>query len=295
MTDRTRRTLRIAGVAAAAGALVLSGCSAGGDAEGERAIRMPVVSGWAEGVAAAELWKAVLEEEGYDVELEYADIAAVYTGLANGDYDVYLDTWLPVTHASYMEQFGDDLVDLGVWNSEGVNTIAVNADAPIDSLAELADNADLFGNEIIGIEAGSGLSTMVQESVVPAYGLEDMELTLSSTPAMLAALQSATDAGENVVVTLWNPHWAYDAYPVKTLDDPEGALGGNESMHAMGATSFEEDFPEPFQWISDFEMDTETMNSLQSAMFFEYDGDDYGPILEDWIAENREWVDALTS
>ena len=70
-------------------------------------------NGWDEGVAASELWKAMLTEQGYDVTLEYADPAPVYCGLASDDYDVTLDTWLPITHADYVEEYGDDIVDLG--------------------------------------------------------------------------------------------------------------------------------------------------------------------------------------
>jgi hypothetical protein len=63
---------------------------------------------------------------------------------------------LPTTHEAYLEQYGDDVTELGVWNTEGRNTIAVNADAPIDWLEELAENADLFDNKIVGTDPGAG-------------------------------------------------------------------------------------------------------------------------------------------
>jgi glycine betaine/proline transport system substrate-binding protein len=47
-------------------------------------------------------------------------------------------------------------------------------------------------------------------------------------------------------------------------------------------------------WISNFTMPTDTLASLENAMFNEYSGDDYAPIKK-WIAENQEWVDSLTS
>ena len=49
----------------------------------------------------------------------------------------------------------------------------------------------------------------MEDDVIPTYGLEDMEFLTSSTAAMLSELKSATDKGENVVVTLWEPHRAY--------------------------------------------------------------------------------------
>jgi len=302
----TKRKHLATGIAlAGASALVLAGCSsdsgdsgsdAGGDTSGaDRAIELAVFNGWDEGIAASYLWEAILTEQGYDVELTYADVAPVYAGLAGGDFDLVLDTWLPVTHADYMEEYGDDLEDLGAWNDEAALTIAVNEDAPIDSLTELAENADAFGNEIVGIEPGSGLMRITSEEVVPGYGLEDMNLIESSTPAMLAELQSATDAGENIVVTLWRPHWAYDAFPIKDLEDPDGLLGGAESIHSVASTSFATDFPDVHQWISNFTMDSATLYSLENAMFNEYEGDDYLPVVQEWISENQDWVDSLTS
>lgn len=291
----------------AAAALTLAGCSAGGgDTDGgdtggsdeaatQDNVTIAVFNGWDEGVAASFLWKAVLEDNGYTVDLEYADPAPVYLGLTTDDYDLTLDTWLPLTHADYMEEYGDKLVDLGPWNEDAVLTLAVNDDAPITSLAELAENADLFGNEIVGIEAGAGITDITENAVIPGYGLDDMNFTVSSTPAMLAELKAATDAGENIVVTLWRPHWAYNAFPIRDLEDPEGFLGDSEKIHAVGSNNFDTNLPEVAEWIRNFEMPSDLLYSLEDAMFGDYDGDDYEPIVRDWMAQNQEFVDGLTS
>lgn len=286
--------------APAAAAIALTGCTTADDTGNEGgesmgSITLAVFNGWDEGIATSELWKVVLEEEGYDVTLEYADVAPLFAGLSTGDYDFTTDVWLPGTHASYIDEFGEDIVDLGAWNDESKLTVAVNEDAPIDSLAELADNADAFGNQIVGIEPGAGLTEAMNESVIPTYGLEGMEFTTSSTAAMLTELEAATNAGENVVVTLWEPHWAYGAYPIKNLDDPEGALGGTESLHSYGRTGFADDFPEVAEWLGNFQMDLETLYSLENLLFVENDTDDYGPLVEQWISENQAYVDGLTS
>jgi glycine betaine/proline transport system substrate-binding protein len=282
--------------------LALAGCAAAGPAEtvgngndDTKAINLAVFNGWDEGIAASELWKAILDEKGYDVELSYADAAPVFLGLSEDDYDLTLDVWLPDTHAAYLDEYGDDISDLGAWNEESKLTIAVNEDAPIDSLAELAENADLFNNEIIGIEPGAGLTAAVEDRVIPGYGLEGMDFTTSSTAAMLTALTKATDAGENIVVTLWEPHWANAEFPIKTLEDPEGTLAELESLHAFGRADFATDYPQVTEWLADFEMDLDTLYSLEQAMFVDYDGTDYAPIVEKWIEDNQEYVDSLTS
>ncbi|WP_104084273.1 glycine betaine ABC transporter substrate-binding protein [Cryobacterium sp. Y11] len=280
--------------------LALAGCApatevatvSNGD---QQDMSLAVFNGWDEGVAVSELWKAILDEKGYNVELEYADVASVYEGLSTGDYDLTMDIWLPDTHGEYLEKYGDEITDLGAWNNESKLTIAVNEDAPIDSLAELAENAELFGNQIVGIEAGAGLTAATEDRVIPSYGLEGMEFTTSSTAAMLTELKAATDAGENVVVTLWEPHWAYGSFPIKNLEDPEGTLESVESLHSFGSADFSEKFPEASGWIEGFEMELEMLYTLEEAMFVDYDGSDYAPIVAQWIEDNQEYVDGLSS
>ena len=284
----------------AATVLALSACTAGSADEAlengdGKNLTVAVFNGWPEGEAASYLWKHVLEEKGYDVEFEYADAGPVFAGLSTGDYDVAFDGWLPTTHQTYLDRYGDDLVDLGAWNDEASLTIAVNEDAPIDSLDELAANADAFGNRIVGIEPGAGLTEQTQNEVIPGYGLDDMEYLTSSTPAMLAELTAAVDAGENIAVTLWRPHWAYDEFPLKDLADPQGALGSAESIHSIGSASFEEEFPVLAGWVKDFSLDSEKLYSLENAMFNEGSEDDYDEIVERWSTENQEYVDGLTA
>jgi len=263
------------------------GASAGGT------ITVGVHNGWPEGEAVSYLWAHILEEQGYTVELEYADAGPVFTALAQGDLDINFDTWLPITHEDYLEQYGDSWVDLGAWNDEASLTIAVNDDAPIESLTELADNADAFGNQIVGIESGAGLTRITQDEVIPTYGLEGMEFLISSTPAMLAELDGAIAAGENVVVTLWRPHWAYNEYPIRDLEDPEGALGETESMHTMAHESFPENFPEVAEWIEGWTLSNDELYELENIMFNENEGENQAASVEQWLESYPDYVDNI--
>lgn len=267
----------------------------GGSLEGKE-LTIGVFNGWPEGVAVSELWQHILEEKGMEVTLEYADAGPAFQGLSSGDYDILMDVWLPTTHEAYLEQYGDKVVELGAWNDEAVLTIATNADSPVDSLSELAENAKAFDNRLIGIEPGAGLTKATQEEVIPTYGLEDMEYITSSTPAMLSELDSAMKSGENIVVTLWRPHWAYDEYDIKDLKDPEGTLGNAESIYSYGSSTIKEDLPQVAEWISNFKMDSKTLYSLENVMFnAEEETDEYDPIVDKWVSENQEWVDSLTA
>lgn len=297
MNKRIISAMAISAVAVLGLGACASGSDGGDTAGGEsKDLTIGVFNGWPEGEAASYLWKLALEDQGYDVTLEYADAGPVFAGLANGDYDVALDGWLPTTHQSYMDEYGDDLVDLGAWNDEASLTIAVNENAPVDSLEDLAANADEFGNRIVGIEPGAGLTAATEDSVIPTYGLEDMQFQTSSTPAMLAELSKAIESDENIAVTLWRPHWAYDEFPIKDLADPEGTLGTSESIHSIARAGFSDDFPELSGWIEEFKMSSELLYSLENAMFNnEEESTDFDTIVADWMSENQDYVDALTS
>ncbi|WP_394771712.1 glycine betaine ABC transporter substrate-binding protein [Lacisediminihabitans sp.] len=291
----------LAAVAVTAAALVaITGCSSGagaaGPSNGDKAdVTIGVFNGWPEGEAASYLWKSILEKKGYSVKLKYADAGPVFAGVSTGDYDLALDGWLPTTHASYLKQYGDKIDDLGAWNSDAKLTVAVNKDAPIDSLDQLAKNAGKFDNKLVGIEPGAGLTKAVTDKVIPGYGLGKMKFVTSSTPAMLSELKSATSKGENIAVTLWRPQWAYDAFPIKDLKDPKGTLGSAESIHSLGSTSFSKDFPKLSGWVKGFKLDSKRLFSLENKMY-NGTGDvkDYTPIVKKWIAANQAYVDGLT-
>ncbi|MBC7763761.1 MAG: glycine betaine ABC transporter substrate-binding protein [Candidatus Saccharibacteria bacterium] len=270
--------------------------SSSGPSNGDKAdLSIGVFNGWPEGEAASYLWKTILEKKGYSVELKNADAGPVFAGVSTGAYDLALDGWLPTTHAAYMKKYGDKITDLGAWNSDAKLTVAVNKDAPIDSLDQLAANAGKFDNRIVGIEPGAGLTAAMTDKVIPGYGLEKMKFITSSTPAMLSELKSATSKNENIAVTLWRPQWAYDAFPIKDLKDPKGTLGTAESIHSLGSTSFTADYPKLAGWIKDFKLPSKLLFSLENDMY-NVDGsvDDYTPIVEKWIAKNQDYVDGLT-
>ena len=294
-----KKQLRMATAIGASALLALTGCATNpgeGDAGAQnKDLSIGVFNGWPEGEAVSFLWKAILEEKGYNVELEYADVLPVFSALSTGDYDLTLDGWLPLTHATMMDEYGDDLVDLGAWNDEAVLTVAVNEDAPIDSLEELAANGDVFDNRIVGIEPGAGLTEAVSDKTIPTYGLDSFDLQTSSTPAMLGELKAALAAGEDIAVTLWRPHWAYDAFPLKDLEDPEGTLGDQESLHSLARDGFEDDFPEVADWFSNFTMSSELLYSLENVMYNEYEGTDFEPVVAKWMSDNQDYVDGLTS
>ena len=266
--------------------------AAAGGASGE--ITLGFLPSWTDGLSTAYLLENQREEMGYTVEMETLTVPApLYAGLANGDVDMYPSAWSEVTHADYMEEYGDSIEDLGSYYDSAVLTIAVPEYVDIDSLEELADNADRFGSRIVGIEPGAGLTGVTQDSMMPAYGLEDRALVTSSTTAMLTELQNAVENEEDIVVTLWRPFWANAEFPVKDLEDPEGALGEPEALHFLGREGFAEEFPEAAEWIGQLKLDDDQYGSLEDMVVNEYGEGNEAEAVEAWIEENPDVLPEL--
>ncbi|CAL9473780.1 hypothetical protein SUDANB121_02906 [Nocardiopsis dassonvillei] len=297
----TRKRTAALSAAGMSTVLLLTACGGGGQdltgpGEGEgggdaQEIEIGRIA-WEEGIAVTALWQVILEEKGYDVTVTDVDVAPMYQGTANGDLDMYLDTWLPVTHADYWEDYGEQLEDLGTWYDNAKLTITVPSYVEdVDTIADLEGMADEFGGRIVGIESGAGLTRVTKEEAMPGYGLDgDYELVESSTAAMLAELESAIADEEPIVVTLWRPHPVYAKHDLKDLEDPEGLMGGSEEIHAVGRAGFGEDFPELTEWMQAWEMSDEELATLEVTVLEEY-ADDQLAGARSWLAENPGFLE----
>ena len=87
---------------------------------------------------SAEIVRTALEQVGYDVNVTTVDPAIMYQALAAGEADGSVAPWLPVTHGYFVDEFGDQLVNLGV-NLEGAVTglVVPSYIEEIDSIADL--------------------------------------------------------------------------------------------------------------------------------------------------------------
>ena len=262
----------------AVSALALAGCASGNQAEGgdgggdKGTITLGFLPSWTDGLSTAYLLEYQLEKLGYTVEMQtLTEAGPLYAGLAQGDVDIYPSAWPELTHADYMNTYGDKIEDLGAYYDNAKLTIAVPSYVDIDSIEQLQANADRFEGRIYGIEPGAGLTKQTQETMLPGYGLDgDFELVTSSTAAMLTELDNAIAAQKDIAVTLWRPFWANDAYDVKDLEDPQGLMGDPEALHFLATSGFAEKYPDAAELIAGIELDDEQYGSLEDLVVNEY-------------------------
>src|SRR5699024_2262054 len=64
---------------------------------------------WPENIAVTNMWKAILEQEGYDVKLEIVDMGPQMSSLAEDDLDIAPEVWLPVQDKMYYEEYKEEV------------------------------------------------------------------------------------------------------------------------------------------------------------------------------------------
>lgn len=263
--------------------LILASC---GNMGNKKKISIAYVN-WAEGISMTYLAKAILEEQGYKVQLKNADVAPVFAALAKKDADVFLDAWLPVTHQDYFERYGDEIEVGGDLFTEASIGLVVPTYVNINSIEELNANKDKFDQEIVGIDAGAGIMT-VTDIAIKDYEL-DLNLLSATGPMMTASLQKAIPDNKWVVVTGWKPHWMFSRFDLKFLEDPKGVYGKAEVIKSVFRKGFKGDDPFAAELISNMSFTSEQISSLMDEV-------DNAPTeamgAKTWIKNNQELVNS---
>lgn len=290
-TSRSTKLVALFG----ASALALAACGndaeaeTGPNEEGNTEVNIGYVV-WDEVLAPTYLWTHLLEEAGYTVELTQLEIAAVYQGVSQGDLDMYIGG-LRETHADYWEEYSDGFEEVAEWYEPLRHGLAVPEYVDdVNSIDDLAGQADRFGGQIVGIEAGSGLMQEL-EAAEGAYDLEGFDTTGSSTAAMLQEFETATGNEEDIVATVWNPHWAVGEFGMKFLDDPENVFTDGDVYTIIASAEADVD-QELIDMMSDFHLEDEEFYALLGELRDAGEGNEEQAV-ENWLddANHQELVD----
>jgi glycine betaine/proline transport system substrate-binding protein len=290
---RPRPALALSGVVVfALLAATLGVVGSGGGGKGK-----PITIGyipWDEDVAVTQLWKTELEKKGYQVTLKQVDAGPLFAGLGQGDIDLFLDAWLPETHADYYNRYKDKIQDIGTWYQNASMQLAVLKNDPANSVADLKGQSARYQGRVVGIEPGAGEMKIVKNKVLPGYGLGDYKLLESSTAAMLAELNRSVQSNQPIVVSLWKPHWAYTNFPIKPLADPQHAFGSAEKIHALGRAGFSKDFPQLNASLKKFRMSDAELFPLEDLVMNKYKDQPAKGVAE-WEKQHPDIVKQLIS
>lgn len=245
---------------------------------------------WPENIAVTNMWQAVLEDEGYDVNLELVDMGPQMASLAENDMDIAPEVWLPVQDKNYYEEYKDDVEFFDEpWYDNGVVGLAVPEFMDdINSIEDLNENKDLFDGEITGFEPGAGTMEITEE-VIDDYDL-DLDLVDSSESAMVSAVIDADEQQEPIVAPLWKPHYVFAEADMKFLEDPKKTFGETEEIFMAARDDFKEDNEEVYTWMKNFELDDEELEDLM----VEVQENEEDPLegAEKWVEDNEDLVES---
>ncbi|MGI8540792.1 MAG: glycine betaine ABC transporter substrate-binding protein [Rubrobacteraceae bacterium] len=265
----------------------LSGCGFLG-ASGDKRLTLGYI-GWTENIANSALIEVLAEEDlGYEVELELTDLQPVFQGVSDGEYDAFLDVWMPAHQSVIDEVEGDVELSEEPWYlDETEYGIAVPDYMEAESIADLNDSGVRM---ITGIEPGALLMERINSRVIPEYGL-DLVLVESSTPAMLSELDRAYERKEPIVFLGWAPHWMNLRYEFHYLDDPKDTMSGITDparLHSAYRAGLDEDDPTAYALLEAMKLTEEQVAEIELESV---ESGDPKEGVNLWLEDNRDVVE----
>ncbi|MDA3927890.1 MAG: glycine betaine ABC transporter substrate-binding protein [Prolixibacteraceae bacterium] len=268
--------------------VLVSACNSANksDSADKKEITIAYVDGWAEGVAMTYVTKHIFQDQGYTVETKTAAVDLVFASLANGDVDVFMDAWLPITHKEKVAKFESNIESLGTNLDQARIGLVVPTYVTINSIEELNGVANKFDGKLIGIEKGAGI-TAKTELAIEEYKL-NLEQMNSSSIAMLTMLTKAIKEERWIAVAGWAPHWKFGRYDLKFLDDPKGIYGAAEHVETYARKDFKKDDVFAATYFANFHLNDGQIGQLLAHM--KEGSDNKDAAAKSWIAENQDLV-----
>jgi len=186
---------------------------------------------WDTEIASTNVIAEVLRQAGYTVETTPLDNAIMWSSVASNEADAMVGAWLPNTHAPQYEQYGDQMEDLGP-NLEGAIT-GLTVPTYMEDVNSIEDLSDQANQTITGIEPGAGVVAAAENAVGTYSNLSDWTVQTSSSGAMTTELGTSIANEKEIVITGWSPHWMFQEYDLKYLEDTEGVFGDGETINTM--------------------------------------------------------------
>jgi glycine betaine/proline transport system substrate-binding protein len=248
----------------------------------EKVITMGTMS-WEDLTPITGITKKVLEDSGYTVKVTtFAEWGIAYAALAKGDIQI-MASQTDYVAQDYWDKNKNQLEKISPVSHGLYQSLAVPKYVPIDSIDQLNENADKFGGKIVGIEPGAGLMRDATNAV-KQYGLK-LKLVEGSSSAMTAALKSATDRKEWIVVTIWEPSWMMQKFDVKFLKDPKGAFPPPQGYYWIGQKGFSAKNPHAREVIASIYVPLADITAMNGAV---KDGKTMDVAVKEWTVANAD-------
>lgn len=261
--------------------------------------------GWTDITATTAATTLVLEALGYETETKVLSVPVTYTGLAQGDVDVFLGNWMPTMEADLAPYREAGTVEVIRTNLEGAKyTLATNeagAALGIADFKDIAAHKDALEGKIYGIEPGNDGNRLILDMIASGpFGLDGFEVVESSEAGMLAEVGNKSSAGEPIVFLGWEPHPMNANYKMTYLaggDDFFGPNFGGAVVDTNTRKGLSAECPNTGKLLSNLVFSLPMENEIMGAIL--NDGTDPREAAKAWLAANpaawEPWLDGVTT
>ena len=254
--------------------------------------------GWTDITATTAMTSEVLEALGYQTKVDTVSVPIAYSGMRNGDFDVFLGNWMPS-----MASISDPYIERGEVDRLSANlkgakyTLAVPQyvhDAGVTSVADLDEHADKFESSLHGIEAGNDGNELIQQMIDDdAFGLGGWQLVDSSEAGMLAELRARVPREEWMVFLGWEPHPMNTTFDIAYLEGADDYFGpdlGGATVYTNTRAGFAEECSNVGSLLENLNFTLEMENRLMGEIMNE--GSDPREAARAYLQENPDVLDA---
>ena len=261
--------------------------------------------GWTDITATTAATTLVLDALGYETEIKVLAVPVTYTGLAEGDIDVFLGNWMPTMEADIAPYRDAGTVDTVRTNLEGAKyTLATNAAGAalgIKDFKDIATHKDALEGKIYGIEPGNDGNRLISDMIVGGpFGLDGFEVVESSEQGMLAEVANKDGEGAPIVFLGWEPHPMNANFKMTYLtggDDYFGPNLGGATVATNTRAGYVAECPNQGKLLSNLSFTLAMENEIMGAIL--NDGADPADAARTWLAANptawEAWLDGVTA
>ncbi len=243
----------------------------------------------------------IAEALGYETEIKVLSVPVTYTGLAEGDVDVFLGNWMPSMTADIKEYTADGSVETVSRNLEGAGYGIVVpkyvADGGVKTLTDIGKFKDKFDGKIYGIEAGNDGNRIILDMIAkPENNLEGFELVESSEAGMLTQAEQSIKDGQWIAFLGWTPHPVMGAMDITYLDGMGDSGFGAATVETNTRKGYLAECPNVGKFISNLKFDLAMEGAIMDAIL---KGADANTAATDWLKANpgavTPWIAGVTT
>jgi glycine betaine/proline transport system substrate-binding protein len=261
--------------------------------------------GWTDITATTAASSLVVEALGYETETKVLAVPVTYTGLAEGDIDVFLGNWMPTMEADIAPYRDAGTVETVRTNLEGAKyTLATNAAGAalgIKDFADIAAHKDALDGKIYGIEPGNDGNRLISDMIASGpFGLDGFEVVESSEQGMLAEVAGADENAAPIIFLGWEPHPMNANFKMTYLtggDDYFGPNLGGATVATNTRAGYVTECPNTGKLLSNLSFTLAMENEIMGAIL--NDGADPRDAAKAWLAANptawEPWLDGVTT